>query len=340
MEMGLVAISQQNLISYQRRIPNMKGLLLVIMLIALAISGCTEKGPSVPDRNVAELKNLSAPSAENLSSFAVHSLVAQTMKLNAGANANEEKTTAITESLETLSSVNLSAMMVHVSGSTKSKIEVEGQPENNSETGAEVYLIGNSTYLQEQNGNWTHLIDPRAAEEVWSEDKNNQVLSLARTFNLSQLEDMGSESVEGEDSQKFRIVTASADETNLFNIAFAVAAKVTQYPMNLPSINRSELNKTAKMEKTIWISKKSTLPVKYESAISFSMTPEIIGAMNLSTGQMEMFNQSRPLGEISVSVQTSDRFYDFDKPTSITLPEEALSAPALSPATMQPASGQ
>ena len=136
---------------------------------------------------------------------------------------------------------------------------------------------------------------------------------------------------------KFRIVTGSADETNLFNVAFAVAAKVTQYPLNLPSINRSELNETAKMEKAIWISKQSFLPLKYESDISFTMTPEIIGAMNLSTGQMEMFNQSTTLGEISVSVKTSDRFYDFDKPTSITVPEEALNAPAISPNTIQPA---
>lgn len=314
----------------------MRRLLLILMLAALAISGCTEKGPSAPDRSVEELKNLSAPSAENLSSFAVKSLASQAIELNSVSNASEEKTTTITESMETHSSVNLSGMMVHVKGSTESKMEVEGQPENSNVIGAEVYLIGNTTYIQ-QDGNWTHLIDPRSAEEVWSEDRNNQVLSLARTFNLSELEDMGSESVEGEEAYKFRIVTGSADETNLFNVAFAVAAKVTQYPLNLPSINRSELNETAKMEKAIWISKQSFLPLKYESDISFTMTPEIIGAMNLSTGQMEMFNQSTTLGEISVSVKTSDRFYDFDKPTSITVPEEALNAPAISPNTIQPA---
>jgi len=241
--------------------------------------------------------------------------------------------------METRSSVNLSGMMVHVNGSTESKMEVEGEPENSNEIGAEVYLIGNSTYIKDESGNWTHLIDPRSAEEVWGEDRNNQVLSLARTFNLSDLEQMGSESVEGEEAYKFRIITGSADETNLFNIAFAVAAKVTQYPLNLPSINRSDLNETAKMEKAIWISKQSLLPVKYESEISFSMTPEIIGAMNLSTGQMDMFNQSKVLGEISVSVKTSDRFYDFDKPMSIAVPEEALNAPPVSPTTMQPASG-
>ncbi len=317
----------------------MRRLLLILMLAALAISGCTEKGPSAPDRSVEELKNLSAPSAENLSSFAVESLASQAIELNSGSNASEEKATTITESMETHSSVNLSGMMVHVKGSTESKMEVEGEPENSNVIGAEVYLIGNSTYIQ-QDGNWTHLIDPRSAEEVWSEDRNNQVLSLARTFNLSELENMGSEPVEGEEAYKFRIVTGSADETNLFNVAFAVAAKVTQYPLNLPSINRSELNETAKMEKAIWISKQSFLPLKYESDISFTMTPEIIGAMNLSTGQMEMFNQSTTLGEISVSVKTSDRFYDFDKPMSITVPEEALNSPAISPNTMQPTSSQ
>ncbi len=317
----------------------MRRLLLILMLAILAISGCTEKGPSAPDRSVEELKNLSLPSAENLSSFAVESLASQAIELNSVSNASEEKTTTITESMETHSSVNLSGMMVHVSGSTENKLEVEGQPENSSKIEAEVYLIGNSTYIQ-QEVNWTHLIDPRPAEEVWSEDRNNQVLSLARTFNLSELEDMGSESVEGDEAYKFKIVTGSADETNLFNVAFAVAAKVTQYPLNLPSINRSELNETAKMEKSIWISKQSFLPVKYESAISFTMTPEIIGAMNLSTGQMEMFNQSTTLGEISVSVKTSDRFYDFDKPMSITVPEEALNSPAISPNTMQPTSSQ
>ena len=117
----------------------MRRLLLILMLAALAISGCTEKGPSAPDRSVEELKNLSAPSAENLSSFAVESLASQAIELNSVSNASEEKTTTITESMETGSSVNLSGMMAHVSGSTENKLEVEGQPENSSKIGAEVY---------------------------------------------------------------------------------------------------------------------------------------------------------------------------------------------------------
>jgi len=169
-------------------------------------------------------------------------------------------------------------------------------------------------------------------QEVWGENRNNQVKAIAETFNLSVTEDLGSEAINGEDAYKLKIVTGSKDNINLQNAAFAIAAKVTSYPMYLPSVNRSELNETGKIEKTIWISKKSCLPVKYHSTMSFSMTPEIIGAMDLNTSQMKRLNQSIRLGEISVSMETSDLYYDFDKPTDITPPEQALSAPIMTPA--------
>jgi hypothetical protein len=64
------------------------------------------------------------------------------------------------------------------------------------------------------------------------------------------------------------------------------------------------------------------------------MTPEIIGGLDPSTSQMKMFNQSIRLGEISVSIETEDQYHDFDKPTEITLPEQALSAPVITPTQM------
>ena len=79
-------------------------------------------------------------------------------------------------------------------------------------------------------------------------------------INQSQVEAIGSESIDGEDAYKLNIVTGSADYDNLYNIAFSIAAKLTQYPMLMPSINRTELNETGKMEKTVWISKKTYLP--------------------------------------------------------------------------------
>jgi len=313
----------------------MKRLLLVLMLIAVAFSGCTEKGPSVANKSAEELKTLSIATAENLTSYSIKSSVTQTLKLNSGANATPEKLTTVTESAETIAVVNLSSLEAHASGSTKNQMEMPGQPANTSTTSADVYQIGNSTYVNDESGNWTHLVDPRSKEEVWGPDKNNQVRAIAETFNLSMTGDLGSEAINGEDAYKLLIVTGSGDNITLHNAAFAIAAKVTQYPMYLPSVNRTELNETGKIEKTIWISKKSYLPVKYQSVMSFSMTPEVIGAMDPNTGQMIMLNQSIRLGEISVSIDTADLYYDFDKPTDITPPEQALFAPVITPTEVQ-----
>ncbi|MCX6677956.1 MAG: hypothetical protein NTU95_08450 [Methanothrix sp.] len=314
----------------------MKRLLLVLMLIAVAISGCTEKGPSVADKSAEELKTLSIASAENLTSYSIKSSVTQILKLNTGTNATPEKVTTVTESAETVTVVNLSSLEAHVNGSTKNQMAVPDQSANTSTTSVDFYQIGNSTYVNDKSGNWTHLVDPRSMKEVWGQNKNNQVLALAKTFNLSTIENLGSEAVNGEDAYKLKIVTGSGDYLNLQNAAFAVAAKVTQYPMYLPSVNRTELNETGKIEKMVWISKKSCLPVKYQSRMSFSMTPEIIGALDVNTGQMKMFNQSIRLGEISVSMETADLYYDFDKPMDITPPKQALSAPAITPTEVQP----
>ncbi len=309
----------------------MKRLLLVLVLIVVAFSGCTEKSPSVVEKSPAELKTLSVAAAENLTSYSIKSSMTQTLKLESTSNATAEKSTTIAENAETVAVVNLSSLEAHASGSTKNQMEMDGQPANTSTTNADVYQIGNSTYVNDESGNWTHLADPRSKEEVWGPDRNNQVKAIAATFNLSTTEELGSEAINGEDAYKLKIVTGSGDQSNLQNAAFAIAAKVTQYPMYLPSVNRTELNETGKIEKTIWISKRSYLPVKYQSRMSFSMTPEIIGALDPSTSQMKMFNQSIRLGMISVSIETEDVYYDFDKPTDITLPEQALSAPVITP---------
>ncbi|MDD4160925.1 MAG: hypothetical protein PHW87_00420 [Methanothrix sp.] len=314
----------------------MKRLLIVLMLIAVAISGCTEKGPSVADKSAEELKTLSIASAENLTSYSITSSVTQTLKLNTGANATPEKVTTVTESAETVAVVNLSSLEAHARGSTKNQMEISGQPANTSTTSADVYQIGNSTYVNDESGNWTHLADPRSKQEVWGKDKNNQIMAIAETFNLSVTEDLGPEAINGEDAYKLKVVTGSGDLINLHNAAFAIAAKLTQYPVYLPAVNRTELNETGKIEKTIWISKKSYLPVKYQSVMSFSMTPEVIGAMDPSTGQMNMLNQSIRLGEISVSIATEDLYYDFDKPTDIILPEQAFLGKVITPTEIQP----
>ena len=309
----------------------MKRLLVALILVAVAISGCTEKGPSVADESAEELKNLSISSAGNLSSYSLKSTLTSTWKLYSGNNTTTDNLNTFTEDVETAAAVDLQGLKVHANSSTKNMLEAPDLPANVTTTNVDFYLIGNSTYMDDGSGNWTHLVDPRQAEEVWGPDRNNQIKALAGTFNLSTTEEISTESVNGEEAYKLKIVPGNEDNISLFNTAFAIAAKVTQYPLFLPSLNRSELNETGKMEKTIWISKSTYLPVKYESTMSFTMTPELIGAVDPSSGKATMFNQSVQLGAISVAIKSTDLYYGFDRSLDITPPMQALSSPAITP---------
>ena len=288
-------------------------------------------------RSVDDLKALSISSAENLTSYSLNSTVTQTLKLNGGgANAAPENTTTVTESAQTTASVNLSSFQAEANGATRSQVVQPGFPVNSSTTLAVVYQLGNSTYVKDESGNWTHLLDPRPVEEIWGQGNNNQVKAMAETFNQSAAEETGSETINGEDAYKLNIVTGSGDYDILYNTAINIAAKLTQYPMYMPSVNRTELNETGKIEKTIWISKNTYLPVKYQSQTTFQMTPEIIGGLNSSTGQMEMFSQSMKLPQVSVSIETTDLYYDFNKPVDVIPPAGALTAPVVRPTQTQP----
>jgi len=108
----------------------------------------------------------------------------------------------------------------------------------------------------------------------------------------------------------------------------------------MPSVNRTELNETGRIEKTIWISKNTYIPVKYESKTSFKMTPIIVAGLDMNTSQMTMFNESIELGTVEVSLESSDIYYDFDKPVTITPPTEALEAVVVRPVSIQPEDSQ
>jgi outer membrane lipoprotein-sorting protein len=318
----------------------MKWLLLVMAMIVVALSGCVEKGPSEKDLNVKELITLVAKSSDNLSTYSTTSSDSRNMNFRApGSNATQRNNvTKISEGSKTVASIDLAGYKVKVNGSTESLIEVPGGVTNTSTTHVTVYLIGNSTYFKEDGGNWTHLDDPRPAEEIWGEGKNNQVRALAEKINQSFVEVIGSEKIDGEEAYKLKISSESDDYSSLFNAAFGIAAKFAQYPLFMPSINSTELNESSEMENLVWISKETYLPKKFQSSMSFKITPIIFGGMNPNTGELKRFNQSMELGEVSVNIETIDLYYGFNKPVEIIPPEVALETVPIIPGQMQVAS--
>jgi hypothetical protein len=249
------------------------------------------------------------------------------------ANATAVNVTHIMESFETAASVDLAAYKIKVVGSTKSEVEVPGKAANTTSSQVTIYQIGNSTYAKEDDSGWTHLQDPSPTEKIWGAGSNNQVKALAESINQSSLEIVGSERIDGQDCYKVRLKTGASELYDIYNIAFSVAIKLVEYPPLVPSLNSTELNESAKIEKLVWISKDSNLIREYQNMMSFKMTPILIGSLDPATGQMKRFNQSIKLGETDVSIETVDRFYDFNQPMQIAPPEEALKAPPLSPSS-------
>jgi hypothetical protein len=89
------------------------------------------------------------------------------------------------------------------------------------------------------------------------------------------------------------------------------------------------------MEKFVWISKSSNLPLKYQSSLSFIFKPLISGIVDPRSNQLWRLNESMQLGEVSVNVEFVDTFYDFDEAKRIEPPQDALDAPAISPLSSQ-----
>jgi hypothetical protein len=308
----------------------MKRWLIVMVLFALALSGCVEKGP-----NAEEIKTLAIKSADNLSAYSLQSSVNQSLTLTGlGANATSSNVTHIMESFETAASVDLAAYKIEVVGSRKSQVEVPGEAANITSSQATMYQIGNSTYVKEDDGSWTHLLDPSPAEAIWGAGLNNQVKALAESLNQSALEILGSEKIDGQDCYKIKIKTGAGELYDVYNIAFGLAMKLVEYPPFVPSLNSTELNESSKIDKLVWISKDNYLIRRYQNLISFKMTPILIGSLDPATGQMQRFNQSIRLGETDVSIESVDRFFDFNQPMQIAPPEEALAAPPSSPSAM------
>jgi hypothetical protein len=310
----------------------MKRLLMIILILAaLLISGCMESQDK-PEKSIDELKTLSLSAADNLTGYSLQSTMTRVRTLNAaGENATSENATTITESAETTAIVSLVEHKAHAKGSTAIEAKQPGLDSNTTTTKADVYQMGNSTYIMDESGNWTHLQDPRTTEEIWGGGNNNQVKAMAETFNLSPVEMAGSEKIDDTDAYKLRIITGESDDEALYNTAFNLAANMVSYPMFMPQIDRAELNETGKIEKSIWISKSTYLPVKYHSLMSFTVTPSIVGALDINTSQMTMFNESIGMGAIDVRIETSDVYYDFDKQVGIAPPAEALEAPVIRP---------
>jgi outer membrane lipoprotein-sorting protein len=305
----------------------MRRLLIVLVLVFVALSGCIEKGPSAED-----IKTLTLKSASNLSSysFTVDQKQIENIKgLNEQNGTYNANITSRSVEVEINGSVDLARHKAMANLSTKTNLTGPGGISQETESKGTEYNIGNTTYTKMDQENWTQLKDPTSEMELWSSNRYNAIISRTESINRSNLEVIGEEKIDGYDTFKLKAII---DNNTYYQTAYNMISNAI-FPF-VAKINSSDLNKNSSMETIIWIEKGTYLPRKYENHINIEVIPEIIGVFDPTKGQVAMLNRSIKPAEVSVESRTQEHYYDFGIATDIIPPKQALETEPIVPTLM------
>lgn len=287
----------------------MKRLLLILALVAVAFSGCTEKGPSAKEPGPGEIKTLMIDSVANLSSYKFNIESTQQIDITnrsiKGGNVSTIKVTTVGDG-----AVNLTGRTMGVVQS----LNIVSDNNNATSGRSETYILNDTIYMS-MDGNWTALKLPNA-EMIWI--RQNIVMNQAELINNSQIEVVGSEAVDGLDTYKVKVVPN-------MNTYAAVLSEQVGSILPVAALNLTEVYKNSSLNWVSWITKDTHLLKKNEIQMGLVVTPEIIGMKANETGDFEM----------NVKVDATTVFSDFNQPVKIVLPEGANNARVM---TVLPAS--
>jgi hypothetical protein len=306
----------------------MKRFILILALLAVALSGCTEKAPSP-----GELKNMMVHSAANLSSYSFalsdnHSESIKDLVKNNITNTNNVTTRfAKNDVVAAVDLVGQKAMAKIATATVMTR--PGGQPNTVSTMGLE-YDIGNATYITRDGSNWTQLRDNQSAEAVWASGRYSVIKSRADSVNKSKAELAGSESIDGKDCYKLKLI-----DSNQTYLSTAYSALTSVLFPFYPEVNQTDLIKASKSDTFVWIEKDSNQLRKYESTLSMKIAPNIVGIVNMNTGAVQRLNKTLKLVEISIDKDSIETYSDYNKPVSIVVPKEALNATPITPQSIQ-----
>jgi outer membrane lipoprotein-sorting protein len=300
-------------------------ILFIMMAIAvIALSGCVEKGPSAE-----EIKKLTVKSASNLSSYGFSIEQKQTESIKDfdqrngtyGANATGRLADAKIEGYVDLMGRKAIAELL-----TATNITGPGGIAENSTSGGTQYNIGNITYTKTDQQGWTQLRDPTPENEIWSSNRFNAIVSRVESINQSGLQLVGEENVDGYNAYKLK---ATLDSKDYYNTTMGLVSNAV-FPF-VAKLDQADLDRNSSIETLLWVDKRTYLPRKYENRVDIKVVPEIIGFFDVSRGQMAMLNKSIRPAQVSIESFILEKYFDFDKPMNISVPQEALATQPIVP---------
>ena len=265
----------------------MKKLLLILVLIVLALSGCVDK-----ELDAKDLKTLMANSGKNLDSYR---FVTETVQEIKSMEKSTQASTLVIRSLDE-GAVNLTAQNMSISTSKSASSGSEALPSMQQE----VYVIRDMAKVK-LDGNWSQAA-LQDAKYFWA--LQNVAEKQDILLNSSQLVLSGSEMIEGQDCSRIEVIPdRKAYESVLFEQLGSV--------LPLAYMNLTKLYKSSTVNRTLWVSKDDGLPRKENVNMVFSVTSEI---MELPDDQIKDFM-------LKIDLNTTTLYMDYNQPLLITLPE-------------------
>lgn len=306
----------------------MKRLILALAIITVAFSGCTEKAPSSD-----AIKTSLNHSAANLSAYSFTISDNQTGSIKDLVKNNitdSYNSTSRSDDTMVAASIDLVGRKAVANVSTTTIIKgPTGSPIIGNSKSTE-YNIGNITYVF-QNGNWTELRAPESADAIWARGSFDLMKSRAASINRTQADVIGSESVDGKDCYKLRLIL---DNQTYLGTEYNLLVRVL-FPF-VPEANETDLLKSSKNENLVWVEKDNNLLKKYQHTMSMQMAPNITGIVD-NNGNIQKLNQTMKLVEVTLVSDSTETYTDFNKPVVITVPNAARNATLIVPSPIQAA---
>jgi hypothetical protein len=283
----------------------MKRLLLVFALIAVAFSGCMEKqqsteGPSAGQPSADEIKALMIDSVNNLDSYRFNTESTQQIEVfNRSTKDGNISTITVTSVGD--GAVDLAGRAMELAQS----LNIVSENNNATSGKSETYILNDTVYMG-VDGNWTSFKLPNA-DLIW--DRQNMVKNQAELLNNSEIELLGSENVDGQDTYKVKVVP----DMETYSV---VLSEQVGSVLPVAALNLTEMYRNSTLEWTSWITKDTHLLKKNEIMMNLTVTPETMGMPTNETSDFEM----------RINAAATTVFSDFNQPVEIILPEGARNA--------------
>lgn len=174
----------------------------------------------------------------------------------------------------------------------------------------ETILIKNKLY-NEMSGKWSMSV---VSDPIKSFDERNKLRGIVDLISSSDIEVIGTETVDGEKCYKLKVVP----EQNTIRGILAIQALAVQssVPITLPIASFEDLSESdplvdnSDISYTVWLTADKCVPKKMDAEINFALTP---ASMKVGSESMSNFR-------IDATVKDTLVLSDFDAPSDITVP--------------------